>query len=68
MESHLLKEELGSICHCDVLLVGYEDGHLRKPINEHKYTTISMLGRWKERHVIHRDGFPRLIGSRKRVV
>jgi hypothetical protein len=22
------KEELGSICHCDILLTSYEDGHL----------------------------------------
>jgi hypothetical protein len=52
------KEYLGSICHCDILLTGCEDGHLRKPINDHKHTVISMLGGWKTRHVIHGDGFP----------
>jgi hypothetical protein len=29
-----------------------EDGHLQKPINEHKYTIISLLGGQKARHVI----------------
>jgi hypothetical protein len=68
MDPHLFEEELGSIYRCDVLLAGYEYGHLQKPINYHKYVTIALLGGWKARHVIHRDGFPRLLGSRKRGV
>jgi hypothetical protein len=55
IDPHSFEEELGSICHCDVLLVGCEDGHLRKSINDHKYTIIVVLGGWKDRHVIHRD-------------
>jgi hypothetical protein len=47
------EEELGSIYHCDFPLVGCEDGHLRKPINDHKYIVISLLGGRKDRHVIH---------------
>jgi hypothetical protein len=35
-------------------------------INYHKYTIIALLGGWKARHVIHKDGFPRLLESRKR--
>jgi hypothetical protein len=38
------EEELGSIFRCDILLKGCEDGHLRKPINDHKHAAISMLG------------------------
>jgi hypothetical protein len=44
MEPHSFEEDIGSICHCDILLAGYEDGHLQKPINGHKYTIISLLG------------------------
>ena len=44
MDPHSFEEELGSIFHCDILLASYEDGHLRKPINNHKYTIIIMLG------------------------
>jgi hypothetical protein len=44
VDPNSFEEELGSICHCDILLAGYEDGHLRKPINDHKYTVISFLG------------------------
>jgi hypothetical protein len=47
VDPHSFKEELGSICHCDILLTGCEDGHLRKPINDHKHTVISLLGGWK---------------------
>jgi hypothetical protein len=52
------EEELGSIYHCDILLTGCEDGHLRKPINDHKHTVISCAWWMKTRHVIHGDGFP----------
>jgi hypothetical protein len=48
MDPHSFEEELGSIRHCEVLLVDYEDVHLRKPINDHKYTIISLLGGWKD--------------------
>jgi hypothetical protein len=65
MDPHLFEEELGSICHCDVLLSGCEDGHLQKLINDHKYTIIYLLGGQKVRHVIHRYGFPRILGGRK---
>jgi hypothetical protein len=44
MDPHSFEEELGSIFHCDSLLAGCEDGHLRKPINYHKYTIIALLG------------------------
>jgi hypothetical protein len=47
------EEELGSIGCCDSVLTGCEDGHLRKPINKHKHTIISMPGGQKTRHVIH---------------
>jgi hypothetical protein len=62
------EEEIGSICRCDILLTGCEDGHLRKSINDHKYIVISVLGGRKTRHVIHGDGFPRVLGNRKRGV
>jgi hypothetical protein len=68
MDPHLFKEEIDSICHCDALLVGCENGYLLKLINYHKYTIIALIGGWKEKHVIHRDGFPRPIESRKRGV
>jgi hypothetical protein len=68
MDPHLFEEELGSICRCDALLAGCDNGHLRKPINQHKYKIISMLGGWNERHVIHHDGFPRPLKGMKRGV
>jgi hypothetical protein len=68
MDPHSFEEEIGSIYHCDVLLAGCEDVHLRKLINDNKYTIIVVLGGWRARHVIHRDGFPRLIGGWKRGV
>jgi hypothetical protein len=68
MDPHSFEEELHSTFHCDILLAGCEDGHLRKPINDHKYAVISLLGGRKARHVIHLDGFPRLLKSRKRGV
>jgi hypothetical protein len=68
MDPHLFEEELGNICRYDALIAGYEDGHLRKPINYHKYIIIALLGGRKARHVIHRDGFPRPLGTKKRGV
>jgi hypothetical protein len=68
MNPHSFKEEIGSICHCDALLENYEDGQLQNLINYQKYRIISFLGGWKVRHVIHREGFARPLGSRKRGV
>jgi hypothetical protein len=68
MDPQSFEEDLGSIYHFDILLAGCEDDHLQKPINDHKYTIIALLGGRKARHVIHGDGFPRLLGSRKRGV
>jgi hypothetical protein len=50
---HSFEDELGSICHYDILLAGCEDGHLRKSINDHKYIVISLLGGRQARHIIH---------------
>jgi hypothetical protein len=68
MDPHSFKEDLGSISRCDILLTGCEDGHLQKQIDVHKYTIIALLGGWKAKYIIHQDGFPRIIGSRKRGV
>jgi hypothetical protein len=68
MDPNSFEEELGSNFHCDILLVGCEDSHLQKLINDHKYPVISLLGGWKARHVIHSDGFQGLLKSRKRGV
>jgi hypothetical protein len=43
VDPHSFEEDIGSICHYDILLVGCEDGHLQKPINDHKYTMIPCL-------------------------
>jgi hypothetical protein len=45
VDPHLFEEELSSIYRCDILLTGCEDGHLGKPINDHKHTVISLFGR-----------------------
>jgi hypothetical protein len=66
VDPNLFEEELGNIYHCDILLTGCEDGHLQKLINNHKHTIIYVLGGRQTRHVIHGDGFPRLLGNRKR--
>jgi hypothetical protein len=62
------EEELGNIYHCDALLAICENGHLQKLINHQKCAIIVFLGGQKARHVIHRDGFPWPLGSRKRGV
>jgi hypothetical protein len=59
------EEDLGSIIHCDSLLTGCDDGHLRKPIKDHKHTVISVLGVWKTKHIIDGDGLPQLLKNRK---
>jgi hypothetical protein len=53
VDPHSFEEELGNIYCYDILLTGYEDGHLRKPINDHKHAIISLLGGCQARHVIH---------------
>jgi hypothetical protein len=53
VDPHSFEEELGSISRCDILFTGYKDGHLRKPINDHKHTVISLVVGRQARHVIH---------------
>jgi hypothetical protein len=53
VDPHSFKEDLGSIFFCDILLTDCENGHLRKPINDHKHVVISFLGGQKTRHVVH---------------
>jgi hypothetical protein len=62
------KEELGSGLYCDSLLLGNQNHHLRKAINNHKNTVISPLGGQEAGHVVHWDGFPWPVRSRKRGV
>jgi hypothetical protein len=62
------KEELDSGFYCDALLASNQNRHLRKAIKNHKNTFISLLGGWEAQHVVHLDGFPRLVRSRKRGV
>jgi hypothetical protein len=38
------EDDISSIARYDSLLTGCEDGHLLKPINDHKHIFISMLG------------------------
>jgi hypothetical protein len=47
------KEDLGSGLCYDALLVGDQDRHLGKKINNHKDIVISPLSGWKARHVVH---------------
>ena len=65
MYPYLFKEEFSSGFCCDILLAGHHNGHLRESVDDHKNTVIALLSRRKERHVIHRDGFPRSTGGRK---
>jgi hypothetical protein len=41
---NLFEEDLGSIGHCDSLLTSCEDGHLQKPIKDHKHAVIFVFG------------------------
>jgi hypothetical protein len=68
VDPHSFEKYLGSICQYDIILAGCEDGHPWKLINDHKYAIISLLGGWEARHVIHWDGFARLLRNRKRGV
>jgi hypothetical protein len=65
---HSFKEEFSSGFCCDILLASHHNEHLRESVSDHKNTVIAMLSRRKARHVIHRDGFPRLTGGRKRSI
>jgi hypothetical protein len=65
MDSHSFEEHIGSIFYCDSLIAGYENGHLEKLSNHQKYAIISFLFAQKAIHVIHRDGLPRPLKSRK---
>lgn len=51
----------------DTLLTGHQYSNLRKFVQNHKYTVITMLGRRDARHIVHGDGFPRLVGNRESV-
>jgi hypothetical protein len=53
VNSHSFEEDISSIRHSEIILTSCEDGHIRKPIDNHKHTVISLLGGWKARHVIH---------------
>jgi len=64
MYPHSFKEEFGSVLCCDTLLAGRQYSHLRKFVHDQKYTVITVLGRREARHIVHGDGFPRLVGSR----
>jgi hypothetical protein len=41
---NMLKEESSNALYCDVLLVGCQNCHLTKLINNHKKTILTMLG------------------------
>jgi hypothetical protein len=62
---HSFKEAFSSGFYCDIFIVDHHNGHLREFVDEHKKKVISMLSRRKDRHVIHRDGFPRSTRGRK---
>jgi hypothetical protein len=62
------KEYISSDLYCDALLAGGQNRHLRKAINNHKNTVISLLGGQEARHVVHGDGFPWHVRSRQRGV
>ena len=46
MNRYTLKEELGHGLSYDILLGGFQNVHLRKPINNQKNAVISILGGW----------------------
>jgi hypothetical protein len=45
MNPNTFEGDLNSGLGGDTLLVGCQDGHLRKPINDHNYTMITTFGR-----------------------
>jgi hypothetical protein len=53
VDPHSFEEDIHSIYRCDIILTDCEDGRFQKLINNHKHTIISLLGGWKDRHVIH---------------
>ena len=44
MNPYMLKEEIGCGLIYDIILVGYQNGHLRELINNHKNAVVSILG------------------------
>jgi len=44
MNPHSFKEEFGNVLFYDTFLVGYQYSHLRKYIDNQKYTVIIVLG------------------------
>jgi hypothetical protein len=68
MYPDLFKEYLSSGLCYDAFLVGSHNRHLAKSINNQKNIVISPLGGWEAQHVVHADGFPWPIRSRKRGV
>ena len=65
---HSFKEEFSSGFCCDILFVGYHNGHLWEYIDDHENIVVSMLSRRKVWHVIHGNGFPRSIRGRKQSI
>ena len=59
------KEEFCSGFYCYILFAGCHNDHLRESIDDHENAVVSMLGRRKDRHVIHRVVFPRSTRGRK---
>jgi hypothetical protein len=53
VDPHSFEEDVGILCHCDIILTGCEDGHLQKPIKDQKQTIISFLGVRQDKHVIY---------------
>ena len=68
MYPYTLKEYFFHVLYYDTLLTCCKYSHLRKFFHDHKYITITMLGRREARHIVHGDGFPRMAGSRQRSV
>ena len=46
MKPYMLKEDLGCGLSYDSLLVSFQNGHLRKLINNHKNTVVVMICGW----------------------
>lgn len=68
MYPHSFREDFCSVPCCDTLLASRQYNHLRESIHNHKYIVITMLGRREARKIVHGDGLPGLVGSRKRSV
>jgi hypothetical protein len=44
MNPNTLEEEINDVFYYDTFLANCQDGHLREPINNSKYTIITMRG------------------------